>query len=779
MEVELMLGLGAVLVVVLCFACRKPKATEPSDVSTPAAPKPDSQKLAQVQSGYRSAAAKPVASSHREVVAPAGPDLEDDGLATFTISFGEPRNEHSQNTTPGRWVRPGEATEVAGCRITGGNFYFGGRLNGMHSFTEASLVDESFGIKRAPMEFSDDSLGYWPRFSSLSPDCRGAYLSWLASDRINPAIPLGYAFIYFYGLERRVLIDAQSPAGIGAQEYSVIAREVQRLLDVFGASRSFRTYARRFVEAIAILKPDLTPHDANGDDPVLFPNTAKLRIAKTVSAGKPVPADEALAWLYLSGFSPKTPARRCHAEFSELFKIRYASKFGEGMQVKPNKTKLKLSYQPANPTLATVLLNTQDLNDPTVLSGPAKKLDAIAVACSQELEAYSRYLGKKGASREDIAGLLSLPDDLLSARPPSVLNEFRNWADEAIAGSGGRVNFLDLWSCLNDPVPEKVGKKEASLIQTLAEKTGYGIAPDMRYHHTKPSSNGTVVLFAGGHREGFEPSPAYNEVAMTLRLGALVAKADGSIDEAEASILHNLVDRHASLSPTEKASLGAYLNWRLHDRDDMTGMKARLGALGEQEKTAISRVMINVALADGAVGLGEMTQMEKLYTALGLDKGLLSSDVHSTSTSKGFASKGRGTGTPDPSVAPAFELDESRLALHETETKDVQRLLGSIFVDSDDEGEAPAGDTGPPSVSSGDGLDAKHLELYEQMIANESWTRDALEGLCQPLGLMVDGALEAINDWAFDTVDAPVFDEDGDTIYVDLEIVQEIRGAQS
>ena len=39
---------------------------------------------------------------------------------------------------------------------------------------------------------------------------------------------------------------------------------------------------------------------------------------------------------------------------------------------------------------------------------------------------------------------------------------------------------------------------------------------------------------------------------------------------------------------------------------------------------------------------------------------------------------------------------------------------------------------------------------------------------------MVDGAIEVINDWAFDNVDAPLIDG-GSVFYIDLEVAQEIR----
>ena len=53
-----------------------------------------------------------------------------------------------------------------------------------------------------------------------------------------------------------------------------------------------------------------------------------------------------------------------------------------------------------------------------------------------------------------------------------------------------------------------------------------------------------------------------------------------------------------------------------------------------------------------------------------------------------------------------------------------------------------------------------------------------MEKLCENLQLMTEGAVEAINDWAFDNVDAPLID-DGSTVYIDLEVAEEITALQT
>ncbi|MDX8404109.1 MAG: TerB N-terminal domain-containing protein, partial [Mariprofundaceae bacterium] len=133
----------------------------------------------------------------------------DDDLASLTISYGY-EEAKSKNKTPGRWVNPGETIKIKDFTITKGNFYYGGKLKALDGYSsEAALVDDSLMFQKQIIEYEDDSLGYWPKFISLSSNARGAYLNWLASSRDNPSTPLGYVFIYFYGLERRILVDAK------------------------------------------------------------------------------------------------------------------------------------------------------------------------------------------------------------------------------------------------------------------------------------------------------------------------------------------------------------------------------------------------------------------------------------------------------------------------------------------------------------------------------------------------------------------------------------------
>ena len=101
-------------------------------------------------------------------------------------------------------------------------------------------------------------------------------------------------------------------------------------------------------------------------------------------------------------------------------------------------------------------------------------------------------------------------------------------------------------------------------------------------------------------------------------------------------------------------------------------------------------------------------------------------------------------------------------------------MLSAIFVE-----DAPLVEENsvvePVQAQSKTGLDNKHENLYQELATKDVWARNDVIELCRKLELMLDGAIETINDWSYEAVEAPVLDDDDD-IYVDLEIVEELKG---
>jgi len=297
---------------------------------------------------------------------------------------------------------------------------------------------------------------------------------------------------------------------------------------------------------------------------------------------------------------------------------------------------------------------------------------------------------------------------------------------------------------------------------------GYGLAPDPYYHHVKADVDGTLVLFPAAEGGRFSPSPEFISAVMTLRLGAMVALIDDSLDQAEQKVLENAINNNTGFTDDEKRSLHAYLTWQLHTPANMTGMKSRIELMGAAEKAAVGKVIVSVACSDGTIAPAEIKQLEKIYSSLGLDPSSVSSNIHQHSaTEHDLVSS-----VPTDQPAAGFTLDANVLARHESATDDVRKLLNTIF--TEEEPEEP--ESAPASLTEAEGLDSAHSQLYRSLLEKEQWSRKEATELCGNLNLMLGGALEVINDWSYAVVDAPVLDDTDDDIWVDLEIAKELEG---
>ena len=100
------------------------------------------------------------------------------------------------------------------------------------------------------------------------------------------------------------------------------------------------------------------------------------------------------------------------------------------------------------------------------------------------------------------------------------------------------------------------------------------------------------------------------------------------------------------------------------------------------------------------------------------------------------------------------ELISARLA----ESERAASYLAQIFT-GDDTGSQAAVSTGldtPDKSGSAPGLDASHRIFLTRLADRPSWTRRELDATAAQLGLLPDGALEILNEAAFEAVGEPV-----------------------
>lgn len=672
------------------------------------------------------------------------------------------------------WISAGQSVEVAGTTVSAGLVYVGTSLKTPNGANDPCLIDPSKSVA-ARGDYTERQMGYWPSYSEISPTARRAYLNWLAGGRKDPEADVGYVFIFFYGLERRAILDASKDDAAKA-DWPAIAEELRRLLGIYGEkSGSFRSYASSLLDWVSLAghpeKAYLTPVPT-------FPKTYELPLYIRVALGQaavdkaPVPAELALAWVKLDPTSYlRTPATRCGEEFDKLFVRKYQETFGEGLVLPKNRTKLKLVHRPASAGFHgfdELRLTFGDTPDVTVLTAPITKLRLVVEAATKELEPFSRFVGKNPDARHALEGLLQLPAPLWPEGAQKALQGLK-----ARMGSGMvAMSFQELLSSLD--AKSTLTKEKALALARALESVNIGIEPDVLGGAKLPKPEEKVVLFSVPPGEVTSRSTAsYQAAALTLQLASAVATADGEFSVKEMSHLREQVQSWTHLTPNHIRRLLAHLRLLMTTPVSLAALKKKLEPLDAAAKESIATFMATVAQSDGEVAPTEVKMLEKVYKALGVEPKKVFSDVHAVAS----GAKPSAT-TTAKFEETGFRLDPARIAALQQDTAAVSALLANIF--KEEEVVAPPGSepdaeveaTKPPEGILG--LDEAHTAMVRMMLSRPEWSREELLDVAADLELMLDGALEHINEAAFDAHDMALF-EGEDPVTVNTEILEKVE----
>jgi hypothetical protein len=139
----------------------------------------------------------------------------------------------------------------------------------------------------------------------------------------------------------------------------------------------------------------------------------------------------------------------------------------------------------------------------------------------------------------------------------------------------------------------------------------------------------------------------------------------------------------------------------------------------------------------------------------------------------------QGTGTPSPSAQP-FRLDPERLERVRQDEAAATKLLSALFADTAEHAPSASRPTMhvDPARALLPQLDDDHFQFLICLLNADIWNRERLEQAASQFGLMLDGALEVINDAAFELTGGPLVVDDGD-LEVDLAAAREIGGAMT
>lgn len=706
------------------------------------------------------------------------------------------RHKSTAGSSDDYWLPPDWSITIAGREIKDGMMYVGHGLppvNGIlyndsfvvitRTSTEPALIDPALDVSHIS-DYDGTDMGYWPCYHRISPECRAAYLDWLEDGRRDPHAYIGYVFLFFYGIERR-LLENIGGSDVSDDEYRILLEEVRRLRTIYAdRSGSFDGYSSRFIEFVQIMYgrhifPVSVSAYWNGGNEL--PILLRYELSRRIAAEKPISSEWALAWYRNApGLGRlRTPARRCPDEFRQLFALRYAERFGEGLHTKAKAVPFTVTYRPASSSWSDTLSFTgPDLPNIERLSKPLRLIGEVVDDCQNELDAYSRHIGNKKNSPTSLETLCYLPSALIQHAKVDKLVQLRKWLAETVHGKRPTTlatsELFERFDILLADQARLTGKA-GSALASLLEKCGYGIEPDIRFGGARLSNDDWVALFCLPDGAESAPSSAYAAAAILVLLFWYVASADGSVGPEEQKFLNAFVQDGFELTDGERARLSAYVRWIAKTKPDMKGLRKRLQGLDFEQRSLISEFLIDIAWAEGGVSADEVRVLSRIYDMLGLPAEQLHTKIHLAGTARRVSVEPVVTaeepaGTPPPPRTTSL-VDMRAVHRKIAETKRIEVVLAHIFEDDDDMVPERRPEISPENCIEGLSPECSSLLLSLQEI--DSMERDDFDVLAERYNLLPEGALDALNELALDICDE-LLCEGEDTIEVNHAVLKEM-----
>lgn len=618
-----------------------------------------------------------------------------------------------------------------------------------------------------PINFQGDPAGatltYWQSYERLDPRARWTYLDWLEGGRTDANIPIGYVFVFFYGLEQRLLVDDAK------DEASAIFAEIRRLLAIHGENYSFTAYASKLL-ALSCLYGESGNEQITSAPPhnyeMELPLNVRVRLGRRIADNQPFNADDCLFWvLSLPDVYLRTPGQRCFDELLELWRVRFAVRNPEGLRVRRPKSKIRSQYQAASNTFFRSI--EMDLPDISGTQAPLNGLRAILDGCIEDLSAYSRLLGRDPEARGRLRGDLLLPLELRRGR--SSFAACRSVLDQS--ATDGLATVSDLARALDLEVEPGLDKLPAVLVRQIGlalDALDLGFEPDRRYGPAAAlRTDARVVLFPASLGGAVDPDrPAYAAARGMVEVAMLAAVSDGTVASSEMDAIERRLRSTSDLEEEEIVRLLACGSALAADPPKVRAALKKLADIAPESRAALAASAVEAVLADGRILPEEVRFLEALHVALGLPASALYSALHRSGEDVGPvevlpATAERLVPLPNEPMPSGVSIDTARLERIRDETTQVSAMLAAIFVEEEPE-PAPA----PPPKASVNasafvGLDAPHSDLLLRLLAGPM-ARSEFDAAAVGLRLMPDGAIETLNEWGFDNLGEPIVEDDDD-----------------
>lgn len=667
---------------------------------------------------------------------------------------------------------------------------------------DASLIE--LGLVVAKQSDSSERLGYWPSYHNCSPGQRAAYLQWLYGGRTHQVAELGYVFIFFYGLERRIVIDGQ--------DHESVARELIRLLPMFEKSNSFAGYATRLLWLTIYLSIDCGGMPADVIvDAISVTNrwrdgSLELYLAYFSRTRGILDGQACYAWAEQDQRAMKSIVCVRHADkFKELFIRKVQDAFPEGVPFPPTTRNKAISYHPASSTLLSApqqMVKVVGQMMPTLepRRAPCSKLIQIWNDCIEQLKAFDRAY-RKATSEITSETYEALPIELRDGDHPE-LEQWNRLISRVTDENGwALVSVNELARIKGISERTSLTKPQTLSILNTADVLGFAIEPDCRISGKNFRWNEPVAIFKCEMALRDERSiEKFRTAAFLLELGLSVAVSDNEVDERELEAIECHIEAELDLAPELSKRLSAQRHLMIAKGPKLSTVpQTFLNALSKNQRKAIGSYLVSVAAADKFVTNKEKNILRAAFQKLSLPLDMLAELLAPYEPATAELQMAATTAV-DQVSAEAPVLDFDRIRRIREETRHVQNLLHDVITMSfegsdellalekvdvaDETVEAFVADeaaitTVPTSPIAAQCLDSRfatvphrYQAFCSKLVMQNRWNIREAQELARSEGLMFSAALETINDWSTDAFGDWLVEEADTDLIIHLTLLE-------
>lgn len=719
------------------------------------------------------------------------PSRSKESQKTYTINT---RKKDRGQSGDECWVKKNTSINIQGFNIENGMIYVGESLYTQDSLKydylnqiEPCLINPKLSVSKCPINIEQALLQYYPSYSQISPEARTNYLHWLEKGASDAKAYIGYVFLYFYGLERRFFIDKAKSEG------SLLIGEIKRLKEIF-SHPSFQHYANQFLSKAKVLEALDSGVCLYKESPIKYyeswetPLDIKMALAQMAKEGVSLNSDWALAWIYTDETTFfRTPAKRARNEFERLFTKKFQEKFPNGLMIKPNNKKMTANYRAASGSFE-VELNLKDFPDIGAQETSKEQIRSIVEICTNLLDPYSRFLGRNPDKAGNLEAVILLPKEIQSDIEYPEINKIYDLLIKDVEAKGRIVlkgeEIFKVWPTKN---ASKMSKKEAENLSYFLQKHNVGIVPDMVYGDSAFRSSDSAILFKlskselkSGLSEGYRLASVFLELAM------MVALADDHLSENETLHLAERLENLFKLSENEKIRLEIKMDYLVKNKSELQRINSKIAEqIPKEKRSEMATYLLALAGADGKIDSSEVKALTNIYKYLELTEDQLYSDLNSlgahaiSKNVDGPVTVRKGTKEISRYGIPkAPKKNESILILDMDvvrskvkDTEHVSKLLQNVFAEEEHVKEEEQ------NIISNqiplDSLDKLHRALLQELCTKERWVSEEFEKLAASFNLLPGGAIEVINNWAFDSFEEPILEEDNG-LTVNLKLYEKV-----